>query len=413
MLAVCAVLTVTRVATAAEPAAAPSASAKAPAEPAAPAPAATAAPAATPAAPAPATATSPEAPATPPEAPANPAQAPANSAETPAAADSPAAASPAVSTPAPAAVVAAQAPAPATKNAIAEKFAGTYFLFRNMTSATTFSKSAYMSYNPENTLAVLMRPRFSITDRVWLSAWQYTNLELTNSDSTTRKNEVTFSDTIVSLGYTALKDKETGLTANTDFHLILPTSKAARLKTMMIGAGIGGALSWHRGIVTVSASGRGDHFFNRYTTGEYEKPWIPTCIGGECDQYSQNGVRNSEWRLMGIGSVSVAPTEWLSFSASGGEIADFLPALGNMNEARVVAGGGSIGTDATAPNWRALMYWGLGAEVRVHPALGIGIGAETYNAQLAPDSSYQRPFFNTYTAAYLELNVSPDKLPFW
>ena len=313
----------------------------------------------------------------------------------------------------PAATVAAKPAETAKKNATAEKFTGSYFLLRNMTSATSFSKSAYTTYNPENTMALLMRPRFAFTDRVWMSAWQYTNLELTNSDSTTKKNEVSFSDTIVSVGYTPLKDKELGLTANTDFHVILPTSKAAQMKTMMFGAGVGGALSWHKGIVSVSASGRGDHFFNKYTTGQNDGGIVPHCIGGECDQYIQTGVRNSEWRVMGIGSVSVEPTEWLSFSVSGGEIADFLPKLGSAADAHVVGGSATIAPDSNGANWRALMYWGLGAEVRVHPALGIGIGAETYNAQLAPDSTYQRPFFNTYTAAYVELNVSPEKLPFW
>ena len=155
----------------------------------------------------------------------------------------PAAAKPAnaAATPAaPAATVAAKPAEPAKKNATAEKFAGSYFLLRNMTSATSFSKSAYTTYNPENSMALLWRPRFAITDRVFVSGWQYTNLELTNSDSTSKKNEVVFSDTIVSLGYTPLKNKEMGLTASTDFHVILPTSKAAQMKTMMFGAGVGG-----------------------------------------------------------------------------------------------------------------------------------------------------------------------------
>ena len=55
---------------------------------------------------------------------------------------------------------------------------------------------------------------------------------------------------------------------------------------------------------------------------------------------------------------------------------------------------------------RYVMVYGVEISINPIPALGIGIGAETANNQLAPDSTYQKPFFNRYTSIYLDLRLN-------
>ncbi len=301
------------------------------------------------------------------------------------------------------------------------RWAGTGIILRQMTGVTSFIKSTDPTWNPNEVLALMLTPRFALTEdgRLYVKGWQYANIELSNSDSTTKKNEGQLSDTILSLGYSVYKNKEVGLTVNVEGQFTIPTSKSSLAKTMRLGTGIGVSAGFSKGPFSVGVTGRGTHYFYESQNPVMDKPWLDNCVGlaTGCDPFQISGSRNSEWRYMAIGSIGYEPTSWLSFSVAGGQIGDFPFAqpsstvylAGEKNGAAT-----TIAADPNATNFRALMYYGLGAEFRVHPALGIGVGAETYNAQLKPDSTYESPFLNRYSTIYLELNLSPDKLPrFW
>ena len=56
------------------------------------------------------------------------------------------------------------------------------------------------------------------------------------------------------------------------------------------------------------------------------------------------------------------------------------------------------------------MYYSVSADFRVHPSVTLSLGTDTFNSQLAPDSTYQKPFFNRFTTVFFDVTFFPDRL---
>ncbi len=298
-------------------------------------------------------------------------------------------------------------------NSFSSRWAGSSLSYRNMYGATGILKDTEQTWNPTYVMALVLAPRFAITKSLTIKAWNYSTQELTQNDDTTYKNEPTLSDTLVTLSWSALKDKESGFSIGFDGQIGLPTSKASQAKRLYAMTGVGVGVAWSKWDISASYTSRFSHMFTGYTTVSLQKPSLATCAAGPegCDNWSQTGARSANYRFVNIGSLGYKVNDILSFSVAGGIINDLLPALSPATLSNTPTFGPPAVITAGSDNTtlRGLMYYGVGAEFHVATGIAIGIGSETYNSALKLDSTYQTPFFNRYTSFYVELSVAPEE----
>ncbi len=286
-------------------------------------------------------------------------------------------------------------------------FDGSSLTYRNVASAYTFSKSVDPTWNPYYAQALILAPRVNLSKQFYVSGSLFIFREITQADSNTYANETTFSDTLFTLGYRAYKNEKLGLGINFDAQVAIPTSKGSRMRTLMLGTGLGMSSSWSKGPVRVAWITRGSRYWNRYTTGELEKPWLSSCkVGAGCDPFLNTGVRNTEYRWLNIGTVTWQATKKFSVTVLGGEFADWLYAL----HGTTLGDGTTVNPQPDNVSFRATMYWNINLEYEVIDGLGIATGIETFNSQLAPNSTYQAPYFNRNAGVYLDFNIDPTQL---
>jgi len=147
---------------------------------------------------------------------------------------------------------AASAPGDEPTATAALPFRGSLLLWENSATTQTFGiGSDYQSRNPVYEMTFGLRPRFYLLDhdRHSLSLRAVVALlrEFTDSDTTTRRGEWTFTDTELWLAYARTLSERAG--ARTEVvvrlpHLVLPTSKASWTSGKVLGLGMGAALRW-------------------------------------------------------------------------------------------------------------------------------------------------------------------------
>ena len=287
-------------------------------------------------------------------------------------------------------------------------FAGSFVTLRNVATALSVNKDAEPTYNPYYAMVLSVAPNWNAGKSVYLRGNLSLSRELTHEDWTTYSGETTLSDTNLSAGWRAFRLNSIGLSAAVEASINLPTSKAAQARTLQAGSGLGMTAVWIVGNFAVIGIARVAYQWHRYSTGETEKPWVAGCssaVAG-CDPYVNNGIRNTEWRVTNFGIVAWSPLPWLGVNLQGGVISDLLYDM-SPSKARFA---GVIPSAADGVNYRELMVYGVSAELRLHKALTVALGAETVNPQLAPDSTYRAPFFNRFTTLFVDLQVAPDKL---
>ena len=300
---------------------------------------------------------------------------------------------------APAGEATATAETPAAKS----PFRGSAITYRNSVSAISLDKGAELTYNPTWAMSLELAPRYWFGKVLYVGANLDFTREITNDDSSTYRGETWVGNLDLRVGaskWATIPGAEIDLSGTLDF--ILPTSKIANAQTLLFGVIPGLRLSRHFDVLSGLDVGYGIRLaknFHRYTTGETESPVIPGCVGtvGGCDSYLNDGVRNVSWRLSNSFDVGVSFTDWLSFGASFGLLTSFL--YDAVDDPTV-----SFTPQASTDTRTALVY-DLGVTVTPLSYLSVSLGATTYNPQLAPDSTNYAPFFNRYTALYLDLRL--------
>lgn len=287
-------------------------------------------------------------------------------------------------------------------------FAGSFVTLRNVATALSVNKDAEPTYNPYYAMVLSLAPNWNAGKSIYVRGNLSFSRELTHEDWTTYAGETTLSDTNLTAGWRAFRSDRIGLSAALEASLNLPTSKASQARTLQAGTGLGVTAVWAAGNFAVIGIARVAYQWNRYSTGETEKPWVASCSSSAsgCDPYISTGVRNTEWRISNFGIVAWSPLSWLGINVQGGVISDLLYDM-SASKARFA---GVISSASDGVNYRELMVYGVSAELRPHKALTVAIGAETVNPQLAADSTYRAPFFNRFTTLFIDLQVAPDKL---
>ena len=288
-----------------------------------------------------------------------------------------------------------------------EPWRGSSFTYRNVATAVTFNRDAELGYNPYYAMSWMFGPRWWLGDVFNMSASLSLTRELTHSDWSTYEGETQVSDFVLGVGaarFVTIPVLDIGISAS--LKLIAPSSKSSQARTMIMGIKPGLALS--RSFDVLSGINLGYSFsvtktFHEATTAQREEPNIAGCVGTAegCETYMNTGARNSSWGLYNGFSLGVGFVDWLSMSANFGLLHSILYKQEDV-EGELMSEW-QPGDDDT--NVRYIMLYGLELAAKPNPALTVAIGADTANGQLAPDSSYQKPFFNRYTAIYLDLRL--------
>ncbi|MSP92312.1 MAG: hypothetical protein EXR79_10995 [Myxococcales bacterium] len=306
--------------------------------------------------------------------------------------------------------MAAIAACPATAHAEvpAGPFAGTSVALRHSASAVTFAKDAEPTWNPTWVGAVAATLHYALGPHWFGRAGGGVAREITDADWTTARGEWTLTDTTIAFGGRPWHSEALGVDVRLDGQFALPTSKASIARTLRFAPSLGLQVAWEHGPFEVGVAARAVAPLYRYTTASTATPWVSACavdLPG-CGRYSHTGVRNPVWRFQNALSLGWAPVDSLALSASAGAVHDVLPPLATAH----TDAGDVVPPDPSDPNLRVTALYTVALAWTAAPALTVSLGAETASNALRPDSTPQAPFFNRYTALYLEMSVRPDKL---
>ncbi len=287
----------------------------------------------------------------------------------------------------------------------------TLFVYENAVSAYSFSKEAELTYNPYYAMSYSFTPRFYLYKGMSLRLnWSFEQ-ELTNSDSTTKKHEVYWSDVNIDWvwgGAATIPGVDVMFTPKVRFSL--PASKGSQARTLYIalGPGFDFLKSFDvLGGITLQWAFRYTKYFNKYS-GAVSEESLLECPGTQasCPYYGL-GPRNPSHAFTNAFLLEIRPIDKLYFAI---QVAVINRLLYKNTETEVDILGGSYEVQESSKNsnHQGLMQYVFEIGYDVLPFMSVGLGANTYNPMLAPNSEYYAPFFNRYTTLYLDFVFYPE-----
>lgn len=314
----------------------------------------------------------------------------------------------------------AQAPtteSEARQLAAGTRWAGSMVALQQDVGAVGLARDAEPTWNPYASLSLALLPRFRVAEGLTLTGRVTASRELTHSDVTTDAGETWLSDTTLTLTMLAPTMAAIGTTLAAHARVQLPTSKASLARTLRVGGAVGVSSTSSAGFtlaglsqrLTLQLVGRVGHLWHDYTTASLDTPWLSNCseLTRGCARYSHTGVRNVQWQTQMLAALSWSIHPRLALTVQAGA---FLDRLYPLSESTKTREGLEVALDATDPSTRGAAIYVVDLSWQVLDALAISAGAQTFTAQLQPDSTYRRPFFNRETALYLGLSLFPDTI---
>ncbi len=285
---------------------------------------------------------------------------------------------------------------------------GSQLVLRSMVSALTLDPGAEQTYNEYVAMTWSFRPWYWITDKLFLRGQLDIVHELTDSDVTTQDGEALLSDLSIVLGGSSLYTIPVlGISISADLVFTFPTSKASLGRNMIMGLGPGLGLSRSFDLLEGLVIGynlRVSPRFFEFTTAARESPIVPGCSTGPagCEAYLNTGVRNPYLRLSQVGSISLKALSWLGVSLSVGHAIDWLHELEENTSVTY--------QPVDDADRRYLTFMEFSVNFRPLSMLEVGIGYSALHPQLAPDSTQYTPFFNRYSALFVDLKLHAEAL---
>jgi hypothetical protein len=311
---------------------------------------------------------------------------------------------------APASVVQAQEPEAATVSATVSEeapaevkppiWAGSTLTYRNAATALSTSRSAELTYNPYYEMSLTAAPVLRLHDKVNVGLQASVSRELTNSDYTTRRGEFEWSDLTLRFGFPGIYTIPVAeIRISADLPFAFPTSRISRARTTIVAMSPGISLSRRFDVlsgITLRYGLRGTYWWNRYETGQYERPTIDGCVT-DCAQFRAMESLNTTWRIANSFGLDVAFIEQLSLGISFAVVRDDVgqPPVADVSFVPITPTDARFSNSAgVALTWQAI------------DALALTLGAETAHPQLRPGpGEYYAPFFNRYTVTYLDATL--------
>lgn len=300
------------------------------------------------------------------------------------------------------------APAATTTATVAPKarpiFRGSALTYGHQATAYTFDRGAEPHYNPTWSHRLGLAPEIHVGDQLFFRGAFSLSQEFTASDSTSRINEVEWSDVLLAVGAVGFTEPFTKIKLGGSFQVALPTSKASKAATRILA--IGPSLSLSRTFpvrsgLTLAYAGRYSYRFHKFTTAQRDAPALITCGdpgSAECADFIGTGRRNAHSDVTHGPTVSFAPFDFLSVTASYGMTTQWLYPLAAAD------------VTATSPFVSNRYYsdFDLSLSWQIIRPLGITLGASTAYQQLGTDGRFEQPLFNRFTTLYLDLALDVE-----
>ncbi len=279
------------------------------------------------------------------------------------------------------------------------KYRGSALTYGHQATAYTFDRGAEPHYNPTWSHRLGIAPEWHFNDLLFVRARLYLAQEFTPSESTTRRNEVEFSDLALEGGLTGWTEKHSKIHVGADLRIAFPTSKTSRAATRLLAIGPG--LSVSRAFpfgFTVAYGGRYSYRFHRYTTAQNESPSI-ACgnpLAAECAEFITTGKRNAHSDLTHGPSIAFNPIEKLSINAT------FL--LTHLWLYPLSAAPAELGPIAAAVDTPVRSYttFDLSVTWQLFRPIALTVGALTFSPQINTSGTRYFPLFNRNTTLYLD-----------
>jgi len=289
-------------------------------------------------------------------------------------------------------------------------------LWDHAVSKNTFDEGSQLSYNPTYVQTLSVRPRWYFTDSLSLRLIQDMEVELTESDSTTRENQVLFDDTRLDLVESELVElSEITLWVGATVRLPLSLASQAQHRIASVGPMVGASrvLDVLEGL-TLDLSGG-----YRYNIATRNVPATDTAypcrlVGGQlstgCDQAS--GLSSVAHVLSANLDASLAVVEPLSVTLGVGGAWTRGRGLASVDLANLgIVGANEVLEDESATHWRS--FTDVHAYVTYAPEdwLDFDLGFATLTApEDITGAAGRNPVFNPDTMFSLTMTVSVDAL---
>lgn len=289
---------------------------------------------------------------------------------------------------------------------------GTMVVYEQATTFRTLTPDSDLTYNPVYVHNLSLRPEWHVGDKFFTRLRFDLEQEITNSDSTTKRNELEWSDLFVELGTLSYKEENTGIVASGLLRLTLPVSKASVSRTLLFGASPTVHLTKSFNVLDgliVRYSGRYSQRLYDSKTGEYDGHGILGCRTPSCDSLINTGIRNSPWDISHGPMVMLIPTSGVALTTMMQWSRAQLYALSDA-EVPLMGGTEVVAPDASDPNARYASVFLFDASWSVMPELTLSGGLTTFAPQLQPDATRYNPFFNRHSMIYVNLGVHMDAL---
>ncbi len=260
----------------------------------------------------------------------------------------------------------------------------------------------------ESTLAVTHRlgllPEWHFGNVLTVRSRFYLTQELTQSDSTTYRNEVELSDLWLDAVWSGWREKVTGIRIAGDLRVTFPTSKfsqfSSRIMTLGPSANVSKTFKVLGGLTFVYAA-RLTGRFHRFTTRQNQGPATtnaacgPTVAGNDLIDSTacrtNTGAANIAFDVIHGPTVSFNPHERLNIAASLFMQRGWVPALA-ANEL----------VPAVPMQTRDFIGFSLGVTYQPWDVVGFTLGAFTFANQLDLEGKTIFPLFNRNTVASLD-----------
>jgi hypothetical protein len=179
-------------------------------------------------------------------------------------------------------------------------FAGSSLFVTNSVTTNTIFRGQTQYYDPTVEASLWLLPRYAINDAFQLRARAIVSYELTNSDSSTYRNEPLLSDVSAQLFYRKIPLLPGGIKPSVALNVAVPTSKVSRSRTMIFtpGATVQLARPFEKilgGDGMLLGSLAYSHPFYRSKNAEVVDPRPPgafQCLGGSGCQDLASGTMN-------------------------------------------------------------------------------------------------------------------------
>lgn len=296
------------------------------------------------------------------------------------------------------------------------RWRGSSVSYSNVFTTISLKKDAEPTWNPYYAQNVQIAPRYYFFDDIYTSLIWSLEQELTDSDWTTMKREVMWSDVFLDVGYSGWTEPTTKLRFNGSVRFALPASKVSQAQTLVFAASPSVRVSRSfdvLGGLTVGLGARWTQRFHNSSTSEYDAVGIVKCSkeSPACERSQSTGILNA-WGDYSVGpSLALMATDKLYLSADMRFGQAFLYDDANLGQVPGQGGGGLPVTDLeTDFSGRYNSYFGLSASYFLMDELTLTAGVATPSPQLDPEGLRRSPFFNRFTQVFFDLDFNLDAI---